>query len=329
MVSGAVRAPRCRVLADGAALPGVESVEVHANSHMAGDRFRVRMAAQVVDVGALSRPDVRLEVQVGLGGAWTSLVTGMADSVHVDPLRGTVDAEGRDLSAGLIEAQVEETFANRTASEVATVIAGRHGLFADVTPTGTAVGRYYQGEHDRLTLAQFAKATTEWDLLGFLAVQEGFQLFVSGDRLRFGPPDLGDLVVLRVADCLSLELEHAVGLSRPIAVTVRSWGTRQGTMVEHTARGGGQGTERVQTLVRPNLDAEQARALAERVVADLRRHERTVHATVPGELATTPRSRVVLEGAGPGWDRAFAVAEVSRHLDVRRGFTQRLRLVGV
>ena len=324
-----MRTPRCRVLADGVAVAGVESVDVHANSHLAADRFRVRLAAQVVDVAALSRAGVRLDVQMGFGGGWASLVLGTADAIQVDPLRGTVDLEGRDLSAGLIETQVGETFANRTASEVATVIAGRHGLVADVTRTGTAVGRYYQGEHDRLTLAQFAKATTEWDLLGFLAAQEGFQLFVSGARLRFGPSVADGAVVLRVTDCLSLELEHSVGLSRAIAVTVRSWGTRQGTMVEHTARAEGEGVARTQTLVRPNLDAEQARALAERVVADLRRHERTVHATVPGELSITPRSQVVLAGAGPGWDRAFAVAEVSRHLDVRRGFTQRLRLVGV
>jgi len=322
------------VLADGSALPGVLAVDVFANNHLAADRFRVRIAAGAAGLAELQAPGLRLDVQVGWDGVWVSLVVGTADALAFDPVRGVWDIEGRDLSAGLIEAQTGETFANQTASEIAETIAARHGLVPDVEPTSTPVGRYYQDEHDRLTLGQFARATTEWDLLAFLAGQEGFDLFMQGTRLRFGPPALDGAVTLRVADCLSLELEHALGLARAIEVTVRSWGTRAGAAVEHTARSGGAGSGGAGTawrhgLVRPNLDAGQAQRLAERALADLQRHEWTAHATMPGELGLTPRSRVALLGAGADWDRDYAVAELSRHLDVRRGFTQRLRLMGV
>ncbi len=150
---------------------------------------------------------------------------------------------------------------------------------------------------------------------------------MQGGTLRFGPP-LGDPVPLRVADCLSLQLEHALGLAQAMEVTVRSWGTRAGAAVSHTARREGGGGVRRHALVRPNLDAVQAQRVAERALADLQCHEWTAQAAMPGELGLSARSRVSLMGTGTAWDRDYAVAELSRHLDARRGFTQRLCLRG-
>lgn len=317
------------MLAEGLALPGVLSVDVFSNNHLAADRFRVRLAAAGAgDWSGLHAPGLRLDVQAGWDGVWTSLLVGMADALAFDPVRGVLDIEGRDLSAALVEAQASETFANRTASEIVELIAARHGLLADVERTGTAVGRYYQSEHDRLALGQFARAVTEWDLLAFLAGQEGFDLCMQGGTLRFGPP-AGAPVPLRVEDCLSLQLEHALGLAQAVEVTVRSWGTRAGAAVSHTARrGGGKGGVRRHALVRPNLDAVQAQRVAERALADLQCHEWTAQAAMPGELGLSARSWVSLVGTGTAWDRDYAVAELSRHLDARRGFTQRLCLRG-
>ncbi len=297
--------------------------------HLAADRFRVRLAASVVPQEALHAPGVRLDIQIGLAGGWTSLVTGAADSLTLDPIHGVLDVEGRDLSSMLIEARVDETFANRTASEIAEALAGRHGLRAMVARTSTPVGRYYQAEHDRLTLGQFAKATTEWDLLAYLAGQEGFDLFMEGDVLRFGPPVGDGAVEIRRDDCVSLQLEHSLGLAREIEVTVRSWGTRAGAAVTQTARSGRGGSVWKHRVTRPNLAPDEAQRLAERVLADLVRHEWTVTATMPGELGLTARSRVAIRGTGTAWDRDYGVGELSRHLDVRRGFTQRLSLQGV
>ena len=328
-MSAEVRTPRVQVLVDGAVLPGVMAVDVHANNHLAADRFSLRMATSVVPLDALETPGARLDVQIGFGGSWTSLVQGAADSLALDPIHGVLDVEGRDLSALMIEARVDETFANRTASEIAEEFALRHGLRPLVERTSTPVGRYYQAEHDRLTLGQFAKATTEWDLLSFLAGQEGFDLFMDGDALRFGPPAADGAIAVRREDCVSLQLEHALGLSRAIEVTVRSWGTRAGSAVVQRARGGSGGSVWKHTLVRPNLAPDEAQRLADRALADLVRHEWTAFATMPGEFEMTPRSRVAIGGTGTAWDRDYSVSELSRHLDVKRGFTQRLCLQGV
>ncbi len=174
-------------------------------------------------------------MQVSLGFDFMSLITGYVDNVTIDPLHQTAHISGRDLSSGLIEARTHETFANRTSSDIATLLAGRHGLGANVQQTTTPVGRYWQLEHDRITLDQFSRATTEWDLLVGLAEREGFDLWVSGQTLNFVPtptavsPDS----VLRSATTLNgppnltgLRLERSLTLAQVLTVTVKSWNSR-------------------------------------------------------------------------------------------------------
>lgn len=324
-----VRAPRLQVTLGGSELTGAIAADVHASNHFGTDRFRVRLAASAVPQAALHIPGQRVEVSVALGGLGVSMITGLVDRVGLDPTTGVIDLEGRDLSSLMIEAQVDETFANRTSSEIAEMFAGRHGLRALVERTSTPVGRYYQSEHDRVGLGQFAKAMTEWDLLAFLATREGFDLFMEGDALRFGPPAADGVSQIRSEDCINLQLDHCVGMAREIEVTVRSWGTKSGTAVSTTARASGAGAVWKRAITRPNLTSEDAQKLAERVLADLKRHEWAATATMPGDLALTPRSRVGITGTATSWDREYRVSQLSRHLDVRRGFTQRLSLQGL
>ena len=300
------------------------AADVFATSLMSADRFRVQLAG--ADVEVFRQPGVRVEISAAVSdAAWTPLVIGQVDGLSWDAVHRVLDVEGRDLSAVLMETQAGETFANQTASEIVATVAARNGLLADVTATQTPVGRYYQGQHDRMTLGQYARAQTEWDLLAWLAGQEGFELGMVGDRLSFGQRD-GSAVALDAGACTAIEVQQQVGLSRPLRVTVRSWGTRTGKAVEAQADASGDGTVWAQAIVRPNLSAEEAERLAKRTVADLRRHAWTAQVSMPGELALTARSRVTLAGAGAGWDRGFDVTGVDRHIDVRRGFMQHLTL---
>lgn len=162
---GEARSPRVRVLADGDALPGVMAADVWSNNHLAADRFRVRFAASTGVLQGVQKPSVRLTVQAALDEDWSTLTVGELDSVALDPIQGVLDVEGRDLSAMMIDSRVEETFANRTSSEIAEELGRRHGLNVDADRTDTLVGRYYQSEHDRVTTGRFSKVTSEWVLI--------------------------------------------------------------------------------------------------------------------------------------------------------------------
>ena len=334
-----LRAPRLRVIANGQVIAGAMEAEVVSNNYFAADRFSASVALGIDQWAEASfwasEPDILLDVQFSLdgGASFTSLVQGAVDRVSLDPTFRLVYLDGRDLTASLIEAPTQETFANRTSSEIASILAGRHNLTPRVSATTTPVGRYYQSEHDRTTLNQFSRTTTEWDLLVFLARHEGFDVFVQGQALYFQPTTQGaDLAVsLRPEDVIDLKLERSLTLARDIEVVVKSWNSRQNSASIQRARAAGRGgngrskgTPQRYVLVQPNLTPEDALKLAQRKLAELSRHERIIRITMPGELALTPRSMITLEGTGTEFDQAYYIDVIERRLRRDGGLTEHI-----
>jgi phage protein D len=335
----AVRSPQLTVLANGAPLAGMFEAEVISNNHFAADRFRVSAALHADPLAGLTVIDtdsITIDVQVALGVFdGTSLVQGEVDTIEVDPINGLLHLEGRDLSAALIQARTQETFANNTSSEIAQKLAARHGLAADVQATTTPAGRYWELEHDRIVLNQFGRATTEWDLLVTLAQFEGFDLWVTGTTLHFRPPVAVPVAtaVLRPAATLAgpanvmgLRLERALTLARDINVTVKSWNSRQRNAFTQSAQRSGTGTQSGNVLnyvyVVPNLSADDALKYAQARLAELTLHERVICAEMPGELTLFPRAMVRVEGTGTRFDQAYWIDRVERRFSLRDGFVQ-------
>jgi phage protein D len=324
------RAPRLRLLVNGVVAAGAVEAEIRASGHYAADRFRVAVA-----LGAAPAPwadgdqiDVGLALSLDSGVSWTPMIEGLADRVELDPVGGMLWLDGRDRTALLIEARTEESFANRTASEIAEALAARHGLAADVQATTTLVGRYWQRDHDRITLDQFARAVTEWDLLVLLAGHEGFDVWVSGRTLHFRAAPQGPAMALPVAALSGLRLERALTFAREIEVVVKSWNARQQQAFSETARSGsGRGAPVRYVYVAPNLTPDTARRLAGRRLAELSRHERVLSAEMPGELALSPRMTVTVPDAPAGFAGPWLVDEVERHISAA-GFVQTLRARG-
>jgi phage protein D len=329
-----VRYPRLRVLAGGILVPGAFDAEVMSNNHYAADRFRIGLALSADPArGAVwwaEQDDVLVDIEVSLGDGFINLLRGIVDRIEIDALSDVVRLQGRDLSAGLIEARTQEAFANHTSSEIAVLLAGRHGLSPDVQTTTTPVGRYRQLEHDRLVLGGFARATTEWDLLATLAQYEGFDVWVHGTALHFRPPDPPVVpMVLRADDFSSLHLERTLTLAGDIEVTVKSWHSRTAHSYVQTARAGqrssGGGKAQRYVYIVPNLMPDEALKLAQRRLAELTRHERVIVAEMPGELTLAPRQQILLQGTGTSFDRVYWVDSVERRLDMSHGFTQCLQ----
>jgi phage protein D len=335
--------PRLRVIANGGLVSGAIGAEVITNNYYGSDRFSASLALGMDPLmGAAfwsTEADIDLEIQFSLdgGASFTSMVQGAVDCVTMDPIRGVVHLTGRDLTAPLIEARTQETFANHTASEIATLLASRHDLTANVTATTTPVGRYYQSEHDAITLDQFSKATTEWDLLVFLALHEGCDVFVQGRTLYFQPSAQLDQAVLTLnpADVIDLRLERSLVLAQEIEVIVKSWNSRQNSALVQNIRSSGQdGTatpsSQVQSYiyVKPNLTSDAAMKLATQKLAQLTRHERVLEIRLPGELQLTPRDIIALEGTNTDFDQSYYVDVIERRLTYEGGMTEFIRAQG-
>ena len=319
------RSPAIAVTVNGNPVEGAIEAEIYSNSHLAANRFRVRLALDMTGAEVWSADDIRISIQLGLDGAWAPMILGDADTVEIDPIHGVVSVEGRDLTALFIEARTQETFENQTSSDIVGLLAARRGLAANVTATSQPVGRNFQSQHARTTLDQHSWMTTEWDLLSHLARQEGFDVWVDESTLSFGPPTAGPSVSITPSECVTLRLERTLSLDTDLAVAVKSWDCRGKSLVTQTASLG-KGTEAPSyVLVRPNVTADVAQSIAQRVLGEMKQHARCIEAEMPGELSMQPRSSLEISDTGTDFDGVYTISDIERRISFERGFTQHVR----
>ena len=336
------RKPGLLVLLDGRPLPGVIEAEVTNNNHYQADIFSASFHMEA-DAKWWEADTVLLDIQASPddGKPFVSMIVGEVSSVGIDLARRIVRVDGRDLTSRFIETKTQETFRNQTSSQVATTLAGRHGMTADVVATTGLVGRYYVQDHDHLKQGEFTRTTTEWDLLTYLAGIEGYDVWVEGTTLKFKPttpPDATPWLVdwsvdenrMPVSNAMDLDLSRNLTLAKDIIVEVKSWNSRKGsgfTKIAKAAKSPGTKGGKAQSepqkisIIRPNLTEDQAQKLANSILADESKHERVIRWKEPAEAALTPRSMCRLTGTGTSWDQTYFVSSVQRRISLGTGFT--------
>ena len=248
------------------------------------------------------------------------MLVGQIDNIRIDLLDNIATVRGRDLAARLIDTEIAEAFINQTSSQIAETIAARQGLSAQVTETATPVGQYYELDHARYALGVGARASTEWNLLAWLAEMEMFSLSVVGTTLNFGPLLRSAPRFVALSELISLTFD--VATTMPKQTFVKSWNSRNKTVVTGVAGIAGATST---TLVRPNLTAAQADALAGAHLATLASHGTILTATMPGDLMLMPNSEIALGGTSSVFDQSYIVDAISRSIDKQRGFVQVVR----
>jgi phage protein D len=352
----AARQPRGLVKVNGVAIPGWIEFEVDNNVFFHADTFRCSFAVSALpaEYGPAwwaSQSEIDIELFTGFphdpenytADDLDSLVYGRVDEITLDPVGTVLEVVGRDLTAAFIDTKTYEQFVNRTASEIAAELAARHGMYAAVTHTGTKVGTYYQIENRRVPLDR-----SEWDLLTWLAQEEGFVVYVKGQQLFFEPADAPtDRYALRWTPAGAnngtpafngkrLVCSRNLTLARDIVVYVRSWNVKQkkGFTVKAqathartaTSKGNEQaaGQAQIYSFVRPGLTKEQAQKVANQMLAELSAHEMKISAELPGDQLLNTRVVVDLAGTGTAFDQAYYPDSVVRCMSVRDGYTMRL-----
>ena len=348
---GPVLRPLIRVVANGSPVEtALEIGATHSNTFHAGT-FTAQLAPAAFGDGSAGwwtqQTDVEVDLQWGerpqLGGgvAWQSLMVGRVDRIGWNPDDFTITLTGRDLTGKLIDNRAAEIKLNQTASAIVSEVAARNGLAADVTATTEMVSRYYQNDHTLMRLSKHQKMPHDWDVVVALAKLEGMDAWVDGRTLYWNPPPAPDsdaYVIRRVLDAkgrqvgnsVSLSCERVLTLAKDIKVSVRSYHQKTGkrASVEATqsvgqtvtAGGGGKNvTEYV--YVRPGLTPAQAQKFADRMLAEISRHEVTMNATLWPDMILTPHVLVRVQGTGSDFDQAYYPDKVERHISVSQGFT--------
>jgi phage protein D len=338
-----VRSPRIKAMANGTMMLGAVEARIFSTSCSGADWFT--LTCLICDDLASSptfwssESDITLDLQISVdrGRSYVSLIQGKVDTVSIDPILGIIQVEGRDFTASLLASNTQQVFINLTSSEIVLQIAQRHGLTPVVTNTTEIVGNFDTYGRNYITLNQFSKSMTDWDLLAVLASMEQFTVFVSGSTLYFGPLETsaGKVLMVTPADVLELRMERTLPLGSNFQVTIKSWNCwhKQSVVTSVTASSESQSEQKGEdpsqltsqfVLTRPNLSSADASTLASQQITQIAQHERVVEFEIPGELSLTARDQVMLAGTNSNFDQSYLIESIERRIS-QQGFVQHIR----
>ncbi|MDR7257777.1 phage protein D [Sphingomonas sp. BE270] len=349
-VAPTVRQPRGAVKLGGTTITSWVSWEVDSNVFRSADTFRVVFALNDLPVArdaAWIASQKSIDVQI-YGTAiptdpanYTPVeadlqIYGEVDDVDYNPAEGTIELTGRDLTAKLIDTKTSENFSNQTASQIASTLAGRHGLRAEVTATKTRVGQYYTADHVDLSQEQ-----SEWELLVKLADYEDFDVFVTGQTLHFQPkPSAGvnryaivwtptnDDVDYPEANSTTLKFTRSLTIAKGITVEVRSWNSKQKKAFTATYPKAASRTRPGQSAAKTTpyrrtiagLTQDQATQRAKQLYDQIVQHMVKLDADLPADDLLDCTKTLVVRGTGTAFDQVYFPDSVKRTMSMVEGY---------
>jgi hypothetical protein len=249
----------------------------------------------------------------------------------VDPVVGVFSGEGRDLSAVLVDSYVQQNFVNQTASEVVAAIAGQHGILAEVIPTFGNVGRYFADGYTRLSLGDFSRYRSNWDLIVELAREQNFDVYMSGSTLYFGPSlaVISSPVQVSLHDVITIQFHRNLRVNAPLGVAVQTWDSQRARAsrgmaysASTAAAGSETSSDASYLFTQPNLTPEQADARATMYMREICRLGNQIRIQMPWNLSINPRCIISVTGSGTSSDGLYTVDSVERSYSTTAGSTQ-------
>lgn len=341
-----LRRPRARVFINGSACQSCSAVEVVSASGPQAGSFRVSCSlvetSNMLGQDWVDAAEINVAIDFGFvyqGGSeddvgWTRMITGVVDRLAVDPVMGSVHLDGRDYAARLLDLNVQDSYLNKTSSEIVSLLADQCGISCKTEQTDTLIGQYYQLEHSRNLFLSSSRHANAWDLVSELAQLESYDFWLNGTTLYFlpatasrssvwdvqvGRPGTGNAFAALTIN--TLVMERSPTLPSSLQVRVLSWNSRQKQSISASYPEGIQGSTQV-NIVRPNLLPDDARVLARTTYTQLARQGRMIRGSMPGDVLLAPRDSIRLSGTGTGWDQVYLVDRIEREMSFQGGFRQ-------
>lgn len=348
------RQPRGAVKLNGEVIAGWVSFEVDNNAYRSADTFRVVFVVSMLPATRdpawfAEQSSMMVEILAGFPddpenytpADLDSLIYGQTDEVMFDPVRGTIELSGRDLTAALIDTKTSEHFANQTASQIATTLAKRHGLTPVVTATKTKAGDYYKDDHASTTQQQ-----SEWELLTFLANVEDFALYVKGKELHFEPrpSEQTDRYVIAweppsldrgypVANVISLQFSRALTIAKGITVEVHSWNAKQKKgftaswpkAAKAVQPGQAAAKTQVYRYTIAGLTQDKALQRAQSIYRQIIAHEMRLTGYLPADNVLDCSKTLLMRGTGTTFDQVYYPESVTRTMSMNEGYRMNIR----
>jgi hypothetical protein len=274
------------------------------------------------------------------------IISGNADEVIYEPHHTSLIINGRDYISLFADNKVGQSnvtpiqspisitniLGMAHSSDVITQLAIARGLTPVVTQTTNPLGKYFQTQYSMLN-AQI----TEWDLMTYLARQEGYDIFVIGKNLFFQPksstlpyqitiavPYYTTSSGLPISNVEEITFTRNYRLAKNIIVKVSSWNIKDKAEYNATATLIHTATipsdTQIYNYVFPNLSQDQCSQKALTILQDISQHEMTVNIRMPADNLLTAHSILAIKDTGTIFDQNYHVKSVMREMDFNSGF---------
>ena len=325
-------------MVNGARANAIISIEVNNNNYYQADHFEVTLSLSGQPQATnwawwVAQKDLVVECFIGFPTdpnhftekELDSLILGSVDSMEIDPVKNEIMLSGRDYTAKFIDARTTQKYVNQTSSQIATTLATQNGLTAQVTTTKSRAGQYYAAENSKL-----AKAMPQWDLLTFLANQEGFDVYVKGTTLYFNPKaTAGDSYALQwnakpTFNGMAINFTRDLSKAHDVYVLVRYTDikNKKGLTVSDPQGKPGKAQQFIYNY-KP-ATREQALQFAQKQRAAISQHEIKLSASLPGDNILNARTPIQVTGTGTAFDQTYYAESVERRLS-KGGYTMNIR----
>ena len=340
-------------------VPGWTSLSVTNNSYYEADTFRLVYATSALPVSNeanwfSNQTEIFAQIFAGFpqdpANPQTSeldkLIYGRIDTIDFDPVGRVITLTGRDLTAVFIDNRISETFKEQTSSQIATMLAQKHGLdTSNIVKTSTPVGTFFNNDQ-----VQIASNRSEWDLLSFLAREEGFVLFVKGNALFFEPDPRptgasNPYVIQWIppssangspqSNAVELSFSRTLTVAKGISVTARSANRATGhavvqsypTTPKEIGAGKASPFGPVQqyffTLGSGKTPTEVA-VFAQKTYETIISHEMNMTAHLPADNLLSISTPIQVEGTGTSFDQLYFPRQVTREMDSGGGYRMKV-----
>ena len=347
------RQPRGIVRLNGAPVSGWVEWSVTSNTYYEADTFHVSFAASALPAAAnanwfSTQREVFVELLAGFptnvddpnAAELVSQIYGRVDDIEFDPVSTLITLTGRDLTAAFIDAKITGQWQNQRSSDIATGLALAHGLAPIVTQTKTNVGTYYKHDQVRMQADR-----SEWDMLAWLAREEGFVCYVAGKELHFEPDsrETADPYVIHweqptqtasipTANVQELSFSRSLTVAKGVIVTVRSTSlTKKSAVVQSYPRnpkgikpgmsspfGAAQNYQFTMAAGKTANDVQQ---YAQQRYNEIIAHEMKLRARLPGDNLLTTKNVIRVEGTGTAFDQTYFPNVITRTMSIGDGYT--------
>jgi hypothetical protein len=330
-----------QVSVNGVSVEGLIRASIATTNTFSADTYSLTFASRDVAFWSLvasASIEVTAVVASAYGAEYRTLITGLADTIHIDPVRGIIAVEGRDYSSSMVDSYRQQDFVNQTAAEIVGTIAASHGLQPIVWPTVGIIGRYYSDGYTKLSLGQFSRLQSDWDLVVHLARQNGFDVFVQNRSLYFQPssPSTSAPIPVFLQDLRSARLERNLNIAAGTPARVQSWNSQN--MAAYSSDGPGNALLPPADDARSSLPflfsgsnytSRQVTESAERYASELTRLGTVLVLDMPWDFAFTPRATCVLLNTGSTFDTTYQIETVERHYSSTSGSDQVVRAIKI